>query len=291
MCSVVSDSLWPMDCRLPGSSVYGIFQTRILEWVAISYSKGSSQPRDRTPTSCTACAGRRILYHCAKVEAVFKKKKGVQRLEHKTDLNFKIPLQLTTLSNSLPCLTPQAELGFEKQRLIFLFLLGSGTGLISQFYNQDFPHGRWPVPFSWVTLYDFSREQRTWSCATGGSFADLTHLPLRLSCCHRPPVFYFYCKSSWNHCLYLSLLLPSMCFQDNPSKPSFPLHFSYTIFSKKLIEDFCKFSHLSFPPVLVTAWSAFSRNLFSLVFFSFTWTCNKCLTESGWCAWWQLISS
>ena len=32
-----------MDCNLPGSSVYGIFQSRILEWVAISFSRGSSQ--------------------------------------------------------------------------------------------------------------------------------------------------------------------------------------------------------------------------------------------------------
>ena len=38
----------PMDCSPPGSSVYGILQARILEWVAISYFKGSSQPRDRT---------------------------------------------------------------------------------------------------------------------------------------------------------------------------------------------------------------------------------------------------
>ena len=36
----------PMDCSLPGSSVYGIFQARVLEWVAISFSRGSSQPRD-----------------------------------------------------------------------------------------------------------------------------------------------------------------------------------------------------------------------------------------------------
>ena len=35
-----------MDCSPPGSSVYGIFQARILEWVAISFSRGSSQPRD-----------------------------------------------------------------------------------------------------------------------------------------------------------------------------------------------------------------------------------------------------
>ena len=44
----------PMDCSLPGSSVHGIFQTRILEWVAISFSRGSSPPRDWTCVSCIA---------------------------------------------------------------------------------------------------------------------------------------------------------------------------------------------------------------------------------------------
>ena len=40
-------TLWdPMDYSLPGSSVHGIFQARILEWVAVPSSKGSSQPRD-----------------------------------------------------------------------------------------------------------------------------------------------------------------------------------------------------------------------------------------------------
>ena len=38
----------PMDCSLPGSSVQGILQARILEWVAISFSRGSSQPREQT---------------------------------------------------------------------------------------------------------------------------------------------------------------------------------------------------------------------------------------------------
>ena len=37
-----------MDCSLPGSPIHGIFQARILEWVAISFSRGSSQPRDQT---------------------------------------------------------------------------------------------------------------------------------------------------------------------------------------------------------------------------------------------------
>ena len=37
-----------MDCSLPGFSIHGIFQARVLEWVAISFFKGSSQPRDQT---------------------------------------------------------------------------------------------------------------------------------------------------------------------------------------------------------------------------------------------------
>ena len=45
----------PMDCNLPGSCVHGIFQARILEWVAIPFSRGSSRPRDRTQVSCIAC--------------------------------------------------------------------------------------------------------------------------------------------------------------------------------------------------------------------------------------------
>ena len=41
----------PVDCSPPGSSVHGIFQVRVLEWVAISFSRGSSQPRDQTQVS------------------------------------------------------------------------------------------------------------------------------------------------------------------------------------------------------------------------------------------------
>ena len=47
----------PMDCSPPGSSVHGILQARILEWVAIPFSLGSSQPRDRTQVS-VLCTGR-----------------------------------------------------------------------------------------------------------------------------------------------------------------------------------------------------------------------------------------
>ena len=50
----MSYSCDPMDCRPPGSSVHGILQARILEWVAISFSRRSSQPKNQMWVSCTA---------------------------------------------------------------------------------------------------------------------------------------------------------------------------------------------------------------------------------------------
>ena len=59
--SLVQTACDPMDFSLPVSSVHGTLQARILEWVAISCSRWSSQPRDQI---CISCIGRRILYHC-----------------------------------------------------------------------------------------------------------------------------------------------------------------------------------------------------------------------------------
>ena len=50
---------YPMDCSLPGSSVHGILQVRVLEWVTISFSMGSSQSRDRTQISCMCLEGKK----------------------------------------------------------------------------------------------------------------------------------------------------------------------------------------------------------------------------------------
>ena len=60
-----------MDCSPPGSSVHGIFQARILEWVAICFSRGSSQPRDQTHISCISCIGRQILYQLSHRGSIF----------------------------------------------------------------------------------------------------------------------------------------------------------------------------------------------------------------------------
>ena len=66
LCSVSPSCLTlcgTMDHSLPGSSVHLIFQTRILGWLTISYSRGSSQPRAGTRVSCVSCIGRWVLYH------------------------------------------------------------------------------------------------------------------------------------------------------------------------------------------------------------------------------------
>jgi len=52
-----------MDCGPPGSSVHGILQARILEWVAMTSSRGFSLPRDQTHISHTSCIARQVLYH------------------------------------------------------------------------------------------------------------------------------------------------------------------------------------------------------------------------------------
>ena len=59
----MSDSCDHMDCSLPGSSVHGILQARILEWAAMPFFRGSSQARDQARNSSVSCTGRQVLYH------------------------------------------------------------------------------------------------------------------------------------------------------------------------------------------------------------------------------------
>ena len=67
VCSVAQSRLTlcdPMDHSPPGSSDHGAFPARILEWGAISSSRGSSQLKDQTCISSISCIGRQIHYHC-----------------------------------------------------------------------------------------------------------------------------------------------------------------------------------------------------------------------------------
>ena len=68
LCPTLCD---PKDCNPADSSVHGILQARILEWVAMPSSRGSSQPRDRNHVSYTSYIGRWVLYPGATWEAQF----------------------------------------------------------------------------------------------------------------------------------------------------------------------------------------------------------------------------
>ena len=96
--SVVSESCDPLDCSPPGSFVHGISQARILEWVAIPFSRGSSLPRGLLPL----LLGRWILYHCTTWKA------------HK----------ILTYANLSPILLFSLELSPGHQTGIWHFLLG-----------------------------------------------------------------------------------------------------------------------------------------------------------------------
>ena len=58
----MSDSVWPFGRSLPGSSIHGILQARILEWLAMPFSRGSFCPRDWTQVSHVSCTARQIWY-------------------------------------------------------------------------------------------------------------------------------------------------------------------------------------------------------------------------------------
>ena len=68
LCSVSQPCLTlcdPTDCSPSGSSVHGIFLARLLEWVDIYSSRGSSWPKNQTGIFCVSCIGRWILFHWA----------------------------------------------------------------------------------------------------------------------------------------------------------------------------------------------------------------------------------
>ena len=72
-----------MDYSLPGSSVHAVSQEKILEWIAISFSRGSSRLRDQTHLSQVSCTGRQVLYHWCHLGSP-------KKAEHQTTDAFKL---------------------------------------------------------------------------------------------------------------------------------------------------------------------------------------------------------
>ena len=104
--SVVSDTLRPVDCSPPSSSVHGILQARILEWVAISFSRGSSWSRDRTQVS--HISGRRFNL-CTTREALKYKNTVSQKTSYRD-----IELQIQVLTSKIS--REERKPGWKKKR-------------------------------------------------------------------------------------------------------------------------------------------------------------------------------
>ena len=105
----------PMDCSLQGSSVHGNSQARILEWVAISSSSGSSWPRDQAHVSCISCIGRWVFYHWATWEAP-----AIHHVNNLKEKNYVIiPVKAEGVFGSIqhPLVIILSKLGTEKNLL------------------------------------------------------------------------------------------------------------------------------------------------------------------------------
>ena len=131
-----------MDCSPPGSSLHRISQARILEWVAISSSRGSSRPRDWT---CISCIGRQILYHWATREA----QKHTQGLYNNQSFKWTLFSSVQSLSCVRLFVTPwtaarQASLSITNSQSL-VKLMSIESVMPSKYL--------WQVLYSWITLH------------------------------------------------------------------------------------------------------------------------------------------
>ena len=113
-----------IDCSLPGSSVHAILQARILEWVAIFSSRGSSQPRDQTHVSCI---GWQILYYWATSEVHIKILSTLRKIQFNL-FNMGLLWSIPTSWNS--------KLVFQAQDFQQVFFIGNNITAYCKIYQD-----------------------------------------------------------------------------------------------------------------------------------------------------------
>ena len=137
-----------MDCSLPGSSVHGILQIRILEWVAIPFSRGSSWPRGLT---CVSCLAGRFF-------TIWGKKPRFCLL---VTLEYFFPSICASQLTSLPTYPPQCCCLFFKYYMIMSLYVPLFTQKMVQWlpmaYTLDSKHIGWPcAPLVYIELSQLS---------------------------------------------------------------------------------------------------------------------------------------
>ena len=183
----------PMDCSLPDSSVHGIFWARMLEWVAISFYRGSSPPMDCTHSSCISCIGRQILYHCTTWEALYSSKKCHYECETDRGKVLKVVKHRNNLERESK--VPYGQHPRGKQGNIPCHVGFLITGQTDQFWNvskvkqrmaASLPRTECPLVCAQSMVIDvFPGPVWWWSgCSIGGGTANQSHQRARVYCEH-----------------------------------------------------------------------------------------------------------
>ena len=148
-----------MDCSTPGSSSHGIFQARTLKWVAISFCRGFSQPRDHTQVPCIA-DGRQILYRPSNQgsPAYFHVLTIVNNAATNVGVQYFFNIVISFPSNVYP------EVGL-LDHIVILFLIFEGLHTLHSICARLYPHKEYTrisflQHFGISHLYDSSHSNR-----------------------------------------------------------------------------------------------------------------------------------
>ena len=126
-----------MDCSLPGPSVHEILQARILEWITIPFSRGSSQPRDRTQVSCIAG---RFFYHL--------------RHQGRPSVKVKAAKSCPTLCDPMDCSPPGSSVhGFLQARILEWVAISFSRGSSHLIQGSNSSFSFWQADLTSASLY------------------------------------------------------------------------------------------------------------------------------------------
>ena len=121
----------PMDCSPPGSYVYGISQARILEGVAISYSRGSSQTRDQTNISWNSCTARQIFFFFSPHWATWE---ALNLHEKELFLRLYLMFELSLSLSNFPY--PKENISFEEHTFYSVYINGVKLNWLKQIFAE-----------------------------------------------------------------------------------------------------------------------------------------------------------
>ena len=146
------------DCTPPGCSAHGILQARILEWVALPSSRGSSRLRDQICVSCVSCIGRQVLFYKHRLESVTPTYKANSETTYKHILSWEnciivwLP-QYTRRFGELSLLTEQLPLSNDaslwKRKNGFWWMWPSYSVFIFHSFYLSLEAGGGPLEKSW----------------------------------------------------------------------------------------------------------------------------------------------